>query len=350
MVEILIKSIDVHQGNVIGLGAEKFADGLTKQIVDAEHIEIQNLYINKKTPLKDFYKSAVSIVLVKYVFGIFSRFIEIIFWRFFRNHHNEIIVLGDLPLNTPSKQYVLCHQSLMFKTFPLLSLNFFQFLLFRVIFKIFLKKDDVILVQSEEMAEKTIRTFGQKINVKVVDITSQFFGWPEFRRTERHRLSSSSERLRLFYPSAFYPHKNHHMLDAHRLPDATDVLVTISEDCLPRCKNSVTFLGNISREDVYDIYREVDAILFLSGNESLGLPILEAVRCNLPIICPAAEYSINLASENCFYFDLNDPDSLINAINSLKLKVLSGWWPNWDFESVYQDSDSMPIEKIILSQ
>ena len=66
----------------------------------------------------------------------------------------------------------------------------------------------------------------------------------------------------------------------------------------------------MSREAVFERYKNVDALLFLSSNESLGMPILEAISCNLPIICPYAEYTKGLNDENCFFFDLRDPSTL----------------------------------------
>ena len=113
-----MKSIDIHQANVVGLGAEKFASGVIQELVAFERFEIKNVYINKKSPRKKYYKSVSKQVRVNYFLGLFSRLVEILMWRFTRDQKNEILVLGDLPLNTSAKQYVLCHQSLMFKYAP----------------------------------------------------------------------------------------------------------------------------------------------------------------------------------------------------------------------------------------
>ena len=350
MNKISQKTIDIHKANVVGLGAEKFVSGLIKQLLNVKEIDINIIYISAESSVKEFHKFTSKPIIVDYVFGVLSRLIEIICWRFFRKQENEILVLGDLPLNTSARQYVLCHQSLMFKKFLFGSKNFFKFLVFRFVFKAFLKKGDVVLVQSDEMAKNIRRKINSNVDVRVIDITSNFFGWPEFNRTKKEISAEVTEGLKLFYPSAFYPHKNHHFLGSLELPKDTEVLVTIAEDLLPINSNSITCLGNITRDEVYKLYREIDALLFLSSNESLGMPILEAVRCNLPVICPYAEYSKNLYSENCFYFDLADPSSLLTAIASLKEKLSEGWWPNWDFHSVYRSNGSILIEDIILTK
>ena len=104
----------------------------------------------------------------------------------------------------------------------------------------------------------------------------------------------------------------------------------------------------MSREEVFQRYKTVDALLlFLSSNESLGMPILEAISCNLPIICPYAEYTKGFSDENCFFFELNDPSSLELAIETAKYKILNGWWPQWSFYESFKDERGLPIENII---
>jgi glycosyltransferase involved in cell wall biosynthesis len=342
----LTKLIDIHQANVIGLGAEKFASGVVKEILSVSEIGIATVYINR---IKESFDTKCNIIKIHYGLGMLSRLLEIFCWRFYRDQKNEIVVLGDLPLNTSCKQYVLCHQSLMFKRYSLLSVNFYKFFLFRLIFRIFLKKNDIVLVQSQEMAQKISNKISNKIDVRVLKLDSHCYGWPTFLRTKRVISQIDPKAIRLFYPSAFYPHKNHRMLNLIELESSTDIIVTIDKEQLPNCKNSVTFRGRISRDEVYELYQEVDALLFLSRNESLGLPILEAIKCNLPIICPYAEYTKDLPSDNCFHFDLEDPDSLEDAIYSLRKKIHQGWWPLWNFSAIYKTDTNISIADLLVS-
>ena len=341
----MTKLIDIHQANVIGLGAEKFASGVVKELASVSEIRISTVYINR---FKESFHTKCKIIKIHYGLGILSRLFEIFCWRFYRDQKNEIVVLGDLPLNTSRKQYVLCHQSLMFKRYSLFSINFYKFFLFRLIFRIFLKKNDVVLVQSREMAKKINNEISNEINVRVLNLGSHYYGWPTFLRTKRILSQIDPEAIRLFYPSAFYPHKNHHMLNLIELESPTDIIVTIDKDQLPNCANSVRFKGRITRNEVYELYKEVDGLLFLSRNESLGLPILEAVKCNLPIICPRAEYTKDLPPDNCFYFDLEDPDSLEDAIYSLTEKMHQGWWPNWNFNAIYKNDSDISIADLLV--
>jgi hypothetical protein len=342
-----MKIIDIHQVNVIGLGAKIFSAGVVEQIENNDNLTIANKYVNKAI-LVDYSSETSNIISVDYWLGFWSRLCEIFFWRFYREQHNELIVLGDLPLNTSVKQYVLCHQSLIFKSFTIGASSFYKFLLFRICYKLFVKKDDVVLVQSEEMKKNIHDKISQKINVKVITLQSMFANIAATVRDKRIFASSDFSGLSLFYPAAFYPHKNHYLLNSIDLDSSTQVTVTISNSEFPSESRSINHIGRISRDEVFELYKEVDALLFLSSNESLGMPILEAIKCNIPIICPRVEYSRKLSSDNCFFFEINDPKSLEDAISLLREKLNSGWWPKWSVDNVIADDVRVEIDHLIL--
>ena len=345
----MIKLIDVHQANVIGLGAKKFSNGLVDHLSNIKAIKIKKIYLNKQLSIRHG-DAGSNINYVNYFFGGFSRLFEIFFWRLYREQENELLVLGDLPLNTAVKQYVFCQQSLLFKHFPIYSFNFFKFSLFRLIFKLFLKKTDVVLVQSEEMATNIRQIINYDIDVHVIDVRSDFFGWPRFLRTKKQNLNENSENFELIYPSAFYPHKNHYLLGLIKLAKTTKIILTIDKKDLTSNKNLIKCIGRVTREEIYELYKKVDALLFLSSNESLGMPIIEAVKCNLPVICPRAEYTKELGSDNCFFFDIDDPSSLEQAIYLAQKKISSGWWPRWEFNKIFNSPNCITIEEAILKK
>jgi len=344
-----LKLIDIHQANVFGLGAQKFIVGLIREIHNCGGIAIDNVYLNKISP-RDAYSGNHRFVYVRYYLGFFSRLVEIFFWRFFRKNNNEILILGDLPLNTAAKQYVLCQQSLIFKDFAKTSIQFYKFWLFRFIFKLFLKKHDIVLVQTEEMAKNIRVHIGSNVNVKVVDVGSNYFDWPDFIRRQRIRSNKAPNGFRVIYPSAFYPHKNHYLLKLITYKENTKIILTLNQDEFFSYDAALTYIGRVPREHIFDLYKEVDALLFLSSNESLGLPILEAIKCNLPIICPRAEYTGHLSANNCFFFEIDDPSSLERAIFRASEKISAGWWPNWSFDEIICRGSRTVIEDILLGR
>ena len=334
---------------MFGLGAQKFIVGLIREIQNCSGTTIDNVYLNRVFP-RETYSGNHRFIYVGYYLGFFSRLVEIFFWRFFRKSKNEMLVLGDLPLNTPVKQYVLCHQSLIFKEFSKTSIQFYKFWLFRFIFKLFLKKNDIVLVQTEEMAKKIRAHIGFNVNVRLVDFGSNHFGWPQFIRRRRKISSKTPNRFRVVYPSASYPHKNHYLLNLIMFDKETEIFLTVTKDEFVSHNPSLTNIGQVPREHVFDLYKEVDALLFLSSNESLGLPILEAIKCNLPIICPYAEYTGHLNADNCFFFEINDPSSLEEAIVQASKKISAGWWPDWSFDEVTSKVSRALVEDILLDR
>ena len=342
-----MKSIDIHQANVIGLGAEKFASGLIRHLLGFAEISIKTVYMNSSVTVID-YGPDTKINFVDYFLGVLSRLFEICFWRVYRRQKNELLVLGDLPLNTSAKQYVLCQQSLMFKKYSVFAPAFFKFSVFRFLFRLFLKKNDVVIVQTREMAKNVKSIVRKGVKVEILDLNSNFFGWPEFSRKERSNLSKDCEVFELVYPAAFYPHKNHFLLNMIDIRNPVKIFLTIEEQQAGKARKEIECIGRVTRDEIFAMYRRVDALLFLSSNESLGMPILEAVKCNLPIICPYAEYTKELGSENCFFFDIQNPSSLVSAIDLAKRKILEGWWPDWDFDAVATSAKSVALEDIIL--
>ena len=325
----------------------KFSDALVHDIVENESIGIKKFYFNKYNFNSRYSETAAESTISSYRFGVLSRIFEVFCWRFYQEQNTDILILGDLPLNTRAKQYVLCQQSLIFRSFSFFSINFFKFGLFRILFKLFIKSNDVVLVQSAEMERYIKFYFGDKIIVKILDLRSPSFGWPEFFREGRFRLGHHENSIRLIYPAAFVPHKNHHLLSTIKSEFEVNVLVTIKQNLIGE-HSSISCIGQVSREKIFECYENVDGLLFLSSNESLGMPIMEAIKCNLPIVCPYAEYTKELSSENCFFFDLDCPGSLEKALAELRDKLLSGWWPNWNFDNQFCNPRYLPIDGILL--
>ena len=193
-----MKSIDIHQGNVVGLGAKKFTSGIVQHLLGFSKIRIETIYIHSSSRAIGYGANA-RITFVNYLFGGLSRIFEICFWRYYRRQENELLVLGDLPLNTLSKQFVLCHQSLMFKRFSVFAPEFFKFALFRFLFRLFLKRNDVVLVQSQEMAKNVRSLVNEGVVVEIIDLNSSFFGWPQFYRKGRRDLFQDYEPFELIY-------------------------------------------------------------------------------------------------------------------------------------------------------
>lgn len=97
-----------------------------------------------------------------------------------------------------------------------------------------------------------------------------------------------------------------------------------TKERLSKLSTNVTFLGNISDEELVDAYERASCLLFPSMAEGLGLPILEAVQWNIPIACSNIPVFSELSSAAFYKFD---PLSVTDIANSLDKAANKVDWP-----------------------
>jgi glycosyltransferase involved in cell wall biosynthesis len=109
-----------------------------------------------------------------------------------------------------------------------------------------------------------------------------------------------------------------------------ELLLTVPPECNPspgvpwvRC------LGLVSAEEMLRIYHRVDALVFLSTDESYGFPLVEAMSVGIPVICPDLPYAHALCGDGAIYFNPVSLESLQSAVCQLHSRLASGWWPDW---------------------
>lgn len=115
------------------------------------------------------------------------------------------------------------------------------------------------------------------------------------------KIQIDKEAINLFYPAASIIYKNHQVLidslsviDKGLKPDVV-LYLTIGKDELKIndvYKNiRIVFLGKITHEQVVWLYEQVDALVFPSYVETLGLPLIEAASLGLHVIASDLAYS-----------------------------------------------------------
>ncbi len=77
------------------------------------------------------------------------------------------------------------------------------------------------------------------------------------------------------------------------------------------------------------MYGEVDALFFPSTTESYGLPLLEAMALDIPILCSDLPYARWLCESEAIYFQPTDAKSASDAIAELRRRLMTGWRPDW---------------------
>lgn len=128
-----------------------------------------------------------------------------------------------------------------------------------------------------------------------------------------------------FYPSAFYPHKNHYLLveiarELKLRGSSTKILVTIDI----KDTKGVSFLETLNEEGLSGVIKNVGwlsahdtqaclakstGLLFLSTFETLGLPLLEAMQLKKPIVAANIPTTKEVLGGYAAYFELESSKS-----------------------------------------
>ena len=88
-----------------------------------------------------------------------------------------------------------------------------------------------------------------------------------------------------------------------------------ASDCNYLPSDLFSFVGQLDLESLQSLYFECDVLLFPSGDESYGLPLIEAMKLGLPIIAPSLPYVHTLCSSYPYYFSDSDPSSFIDTLD-----------------------------------
>jgi len=188
---------------------------------------------------------------------------------------------------------------------------------------------NLFFVQTESMNSALINFADRyclpKPKVIVLPFVSSHFH--ATRRKNKEWLQG--EKQIFFYPSFFYPHKNHlNLLKAWSVfvkSDSSEFLyLTITQSQLEYLISSnnssdwnvrsVVALGEITHNEVLKILQNSKALVFPSSAESFGLPLLEAKQLNVPILASERDFVRDVCSPT----ETFDPDSSLSILRALR--------------------------------
>lgn len=150
----------------------------------------------------------------------------------------------------------------------------------------------------------------------------------------------------LFFPAASHPHKNHlQLLDsvaALRARGAFPYQLVLSGIQTPYwrqieqrieqlgLRDVVRHVGYVTAEEVDQLYRHAEAVLFPTTYEGFGLPVVEAVSFGKKVIASRLDVfeEIGVPDEN--RIDFGNPDALLRALQLPGPTVLQKSPVTWD--------------------
>jgi glycosyltransferase involved in cell wall biosynthesis len=83
-------------------------------------------------------------------------------------------------------------------------------------------------------------------------------------------------------------------------------------------EEEVIFPGYVAAEDLTDVYRMAEVFVFPSLYEGFGIPLLEAMSMEIPVVASDQPCLKEIGGEAALYFELGNVDSLVQILYSLK--------------------------------
>lgn len=325
----------IHASNIAGLGSINVVFNLLSSLSKIEPIVNSNVVLLlPKIPFWEnniqYFNNNWKIVFVKrskfkYI-RLLQRVFDVLFGHINLPIADTLIVLGDFPLKFKK------HQILLFHNINLVSINkSFDFIFHKYFFKHNINYISKCIVQTDIVEKSLINQFPQlKHLISVLPM-------PPDKIYESSSINNlNNKKLECFYPASFYTHKNHEIIFdfAKNFTDFLNkihISITIEKSNNYFLNNDfITNLGPLTKEEVFNKYVQVDVLLFPSVKESYGLPLIEAMKMNLYIVCADLPYARWLCGDQAKYFNPFDSSSLKLALEEVLNDKNNSIKPNWE--------------------
>lgn len=331
------KTVRLHLTNVVGLGAVRLLQSLLPSLVIQPGYRLEEVYLPVAGELSNFTQFEGGSVLTRYqryLPNSISRLLECTLFGSKFDGATPLLVFGDIPIRCKTKQTVFVQTPLLVRGSSTgRQLGAVKYWVARWLFRRNMRYVSNFIVQTEAMKSSLVESYPEirgRVHVIAQPAPSWLIG-SQLKRTQSHHRAESG--LRLFYPAASYPHKNHRILSEIERSETwpvSELILTVPDSMNPNpALRWIRCVDKLEPDAVLNAYRTADALLFLSLSESFGFPLVEAMWIGLPIICPDLPYAQTLCGEQAIYFDPHDVISLHAAIVELNKRLNLGWWPDW---------------------
>jgi glycosyltransferase involved in cell wall biosynthesis len=147
-----------------------------------------------------------------------------------------------------------------------------------------------------------------------------------------HARFSPGERTRepfLLYPANRWPHKNHERLFAafalvrRERPDLRLVLTGAGHDELA-LPDGAESRGHVSLDELVELYRSAQALVYPSLYEGFGIPCVEAMACGCPVACSRVASLPEVCGDAAVYFDPLSIEEIARGIDDVLTRPPAG--------------------------
>ena len=329
----------IHATNIKGIGAIQVVRSLFEALAQSALLDNATIYVPniKWFTESDMPRKAGRVIPYNRILpnGL-SRVFECLLSHKEYLGFSNTLVLGDIPLHKVSNQTVFAHQThLISPKVNCYTSKRIKYIIERKIFKYNLKYVDKVIVQTGSMKDQLVLTYPE-LQDRIAVIPQPAPVWCLNNKINNESLYENQ--VRLFYPAAGYPHKNHKVIAdmatflGSQQSLIKELIVTLNEaegkvllSSIPWVKN----VGRIGTSECLKRYHNTDALFFPSLLESYGLPLVEAMTLDIPILCADLPYARWLCEEQAIYFKPTDPSSAWRAVEELHQRLQNGWRVDW---------------------
>jgi glycosyltransferase involved in cell wall biosynthesis len=157
-------------------------------------------------------------------------------------------------------------------------------------------------------------------------IVPNAIGQEFFINTEKGK-NPSRKGIKIFCPSAYYPHKNLELVlklaELFKNNENVKFILTIPKKCLLGRKidampsSNIENIGPFQYSEAADLYRQSDIVIMPSLLETFSTSYIEAVAARKPLVVSDTEFSREICGDYGVYYSKKDPYSAFRAINKL---------------------------------
>jgi len=206
---------------------------------------------------------------------------------------------------------------------------------FRAMTKRTVKKADRIITISQHSKKDIIKFFGiDSTKVEVITLSVEFHNLDKLKSEKIINRYGIKDKF-IFYFGNFNPHKNIKglLMAYNKLPDNiknhyglviggkknkhhSDLVKLVK---LLAIENKVIFVDFISDEDLPYFYNAAQLFVFPSLYEGFGLPVLEAMACETPVVASNSTSIPEVTGNAAILVDTNDTNQLSKAMKKVLL-------------------------------
>ncbi len=207
------------------------------------------------------------------------------------------------------------------------AIYYLKYLIFKFVLKNQILKAKAIITPTESVKKQVIDIFGQKYQDKIFSIY-EGVNYELIETKENNDLIKKFSKPFFIYIGNFYPHKNvENLIKAFSESKGAYQLILIGpkdyftervSHCINTMRQNKRILINTtsSLHDLMFFYKNAIALIHPSFSEGFGLPIVEAMYFNLPILASNIEVFKELLGYQYLSFDPKNVNDMKSKIES----------------------------------